>query len=191
MIHPNEISDIEEIGQIQSAPIQLIKTIGGLFIATAQMPGRNEPEVLAQGSHKGIVKYSLEKKFQNQATFQLIKSNEVAPPIRDYTEKLPEILAKKGFGLITARNDSGIVAVLNKDGEDVTKFIALKKNEDFYLQEPIFAKHQEAKMAQAMGVTRPVVEAILSDVLKMDGKSLTIKLGDLDKEISVKSKSTL
>lgn len=191
MIQPNEIENIEEIGQLQGNPIKLVKTIGGLFIATGKLPGRQNQEILASGSHKGIVKYSLEKKFAGTATFQLQKNMAAEAPIKDYTEKLPELMQKNGYELLTSRGATGLVAFLNKDGMDVSQYVALQKGEEFFLQEPIFCRIPEAKMAQALGVTRSAIEAVLTDVLRLDGTKLHIgpfENGKALQVIHVKSK---
>lgn len=174
MVQPKEIESIEEVGQIQGLPIKLVKLIGGLFLATGRAPGQAQESVLASGSHKGIVKFSLEKKFAGNAQFQLAKNIQAEAPIRDYTNTLPELMQKHGYELLTSRGGSGIVAFLNKNGLDVSQYVALQKGDEFYLQEPIFSRIPEAKMAQAFGVTRPAVEAILSDALKLEGSKLHI-----------------
>lgn len=174
MVTPQEIEKIEDIGEINGQPIKMIQTIGGLFIATGVLPGRNKQEVLAQGSHRGIVKYSLEKKFAGQAAFALQKNISAEAPIRDYSERLPELMRKHGYELLTSRGASGVVAFLNKDGKDVSQYVALQKGEEFFVQEPIFSRIPEAKMAQALGVTKSALEALLSDALILDGKKMHV-----------------
>lgn len=174
MVQPNEIEEVTDIGELGGAPIKLVKTIGGLFIATGLLNGKTQPEVLASGSHRGIVKYSLEKKYGGVATFNLAKSSNPEAPIRDYTEKLSENMQKHGFELLTSRGASGVVAFLNKDGLDVSQYVAIQKGEEFFLQEPIFSRIPEAKMAQAFGVTSSALNAILSDAKNLNGKKLHI-----------------
>lgn len=189
MISPSEIDSIEEIGELSGAPIRLIRTIGGLVLATGRLSARDSQDsILASGSHRGIVKFSLEKKFAGKAAFNLMKNHAVESPVLDHSESLPPLLKAKGYELLTTRGAAGIVVYLNKDGRDVSQYVALHKGEEFFMQEPIFSRIAEAKVAQALGITRPVIEAIVKDAKRLDGKRVhlgTIKEGKATLSIEI------
>lgn len=66
-ITPNEIRSVEEAGMLDNAPVKMICTKGGFWIAVGKPKGRFREEALAAGSHPAIVKFNLEKQFP---TFQ-------------------------------------------------------------------------------------------------------------------------
>ena len=99
-ITPNEIHSIEDAGTLDSAPVKMIRTKGGFWIAVGKPRGRFREEALAAGSHPAIVKYNLEKQYPGFEP-AMMKSEEFADGsvVSKHTHFLPENLRKSGHDI--------------------------------------------------------------------------------------------
>lgn len=125
-ITPNEIDTIEEAGILNSAPVKLIRTKGGFFIAVGNANGREE--ALAAGSHPAIVKYNLEKKFPG---FQpsMMKSEQFAEAqVERHSHFLSDELRKSGHDVYSLQNGVSVEFHVTKHGSNIGKVDASIEN---------------------------------------------------------------
>jgi hypothetical protein len=103
-ITPNEIHSIEDAGTLDNAPVKMIRTKGGFWIAVGKPKGKFREEALAAGSHPAIVKFNLEKQFP---AFQpsMMKSEAFAYSaiVEKHTHFLSEELRKSGHDIYSVQ----------------------------------------------------------------------------------------
>lgn len=109
-ITANEIEDIQEAGTMNGAPVKLLRTKGGFWIATGRLMNKQVEEALGVGSHPGIVKYNLEKQFPGQFQPIMMKSEISLNPavIEKHSKFLSEDLQKSGFDVYSVQTGSNI-----------------------------------------------------------------------------------
>lgn len=104
-ITPNEIHSIEEAGMLDSAPVKMIRTKGGFWIAVGKPRGKFREEAIAAGSHPAIVKFNLEKQYPG---FQpaMMKSAEFSDTtvVERHTHFLTEELRKSGHDIYSVQD---------------------------------------------------------------------------------------
>ena len=176
MIRPSEIKSIEEIGTLENSPVKLIRTIGGLWVATGRRRGKKQEEALAAGSHPAIVKYNMEKMFG--ATYQpLMAKSEgaIEPKVSEHTSQLSKRLIDKGYTLFSVQADSQIDFILSKSGIEVLKHEALIKGEslDFQAMKPKALEH--AQEAIKNDATRSVIMAAIDKASELGKDQITCK----------------
>jgi hypothetical protein len=113
---PNEIDSIEDAGMMNGAPVKLLRTKGGFWIATGRQRGKNSDEALAAGSHPAIVKYNLEKQFAQEFQPVMMKSEVSLNPavVTKHTHCLSEDLRKSGHDIYAIQTGSNIEFQLTK-----------------------------------------------------------------------------
>lgn len=103
-ITPNDIHSIEDAGTLDNAPVKMIRTKGGFWIAVGKPRGKYREEALAAGSHPAIVKFNLEKQFP---TFQptMMKSEEFADGaiVEKHSHFLSDDLRKGGHDIYSVQ----------------------------------------------------------------------------------------
>jgi hypothetical protein len=130
MIRPSEIKSVEEIGTLENSPVKMIRTIGGLWVATGRPRGRKDDEAIAAGSHPAIVKHNIEKTFgQNYQPHMHKSEGAVEPKVLDHTSKLEKSLIDKGYTLHSVQADTAVDFILSKSGVEVLKHEALVKSD--------------------------------------------------------------
>jgi len=183
MIRPSEIKSVEEIGTLENAPVKMIRTSGGLWVATGKPKGRREEEALAAGSHPAIVKHNLEKMYGQsyQAHFQK-SEGAIEPKVVDYSSKLEKTLLDKGYSLFSVQTDTAIDFVLSKSGVEVLKHEALVKAESLEFQALKSKALHYAQEAVQNGSTQSIIMAAIAQAgdLGKDQivcKNVTYKVG--------------
>jgi hypothetical protein len=104
-ITPNEIHSIEEAGTLDNAPVKMIRTKGGFWIAVGKPRGKFREEAIAAGSHPAIVKFNLEKQYPGfQPT--MMKSEEFSDStvVERHTHFLTEELRKSGHDIYSVQD---------------------------------------------------------------------------------------
>jgi hypothetical protein len=183
MLKPQEIEKIEEIGTLDGAPVKMIKTIGGFWVAAGRPKGKNQDEALAAGSHPAIVKYNVEKQYALRFTPMLAKS-----------EALPEPVVKrqmlKGnaetFTMHTVRHADRVEAVIEKlesgKSKTVLTQVALVKAEALEIQPDV--KIGDVALASSLkNVGANLVSAFASEAVDMKKEYVQ----NADKKISAEA----
>lgn len=124
-ISPKEIESVEDAGTMNAAPVKMIKTKGGLWIAVGRRKGQSTDEALSAGSHRAIVQYNMEKNF---AEFQpsLMKSEGAvdASVVDQHSHFLSDDLRKSGHDLYSVQDGNRIEFHVMKHGAKVTQIDA-------------------------------------------------------------------
>lgn len=124
-IKPQEVQSIQVIGKLNGQDVQLIKTHGGYNIAVG-MKKRNgkKAEVLAAGSHSGLVKFHLEKEYKADYEPALMKSEneEECGQITDKTQSLTQEMISKGLELFTINKNNQMDLIVTKYGLGLLKY---------------------------------------------------------------------
>lgn len=109
-LNPNEIDTIEDAGQMNGAPVKLLRTKGGFWIATGRQRGKNRDEALAAGSHPAIVKYNLEKQFAQDFQPAMMKSESAVNPavVTNHSHFLNDDLKKSGHDIYAIQTGMNI-----------------------------------------------------------------------------------
>jgi hypothetical protein len=116
-ITPNEIASIEEAGTLNNAPVKLIRTKGGFWIAVGRPKGKFREEALAAGSHPAIVKFNLEKEHPD---FQpsMMKSENFSDGllVEKHSHFLSDDLRKSGYDIYSVQDGSLVNFHITKYG---------------------------------------------------------------------------
>lgn len=123
ILKPSEIDNIETIGEMDGEPVEMIRTLGGLFVAVGKPKGKKQKEVLSAASHGAIAKYNVEKNYRDFRP-SLQKSEKFEPETIGLTELLPQDAQKKGHDLYLVKNESDMDFILTKHGIEVSKINA-------------------------------------------------------------------
>lgn len=119
-ITPNEIDSIEEAGTLDNAPVKMIRTKGGFWIAVARPKGRLKEEAVAAGSHPAIVRFNLEKMYP---TFQasLMKSEFLSDStvVDKHSHFLTEELRKSGHDVYSVQSGPDVEFHITKHNTNV------------------------------------------------------------------------
>jgi len=176
MIRPSEIKSVEEIGTLENSPVKMIRTIGGLYVATGRPKGRREDEAIAAGSHPAIVKHNVEKMYgQNYQAHMHKSEGAVEPQVVDHTAKLEKALVDKGYTLFSVQADAAIDFVLSKSGVEVLKHEAMVKAESIEFQALKPKAMQYANEAIQNGSTQSIIMAAIDKASDLNKDSIVCK----------------
>lgn len=120
-ISQNEISEISDFGDLSGFPVKLIRTRGGLYMASGRNGG-NQDTILTAGSHPAIVRHNLMKQFPNfRPAMQKSESLEENAVVVSHRHFLPQELRKASYDIISLAKSDGSIEfqVINKDSEKV------------------------------------------------------------------------
>lgn len=149
-ITPNEIDTIEDAGVLDNAPVKLIRTKGGFWIAIGKPKGKAREEALAAGSHPAIVKYNIEKQFPE---FQpaMMKSEAFSESIvvEKHSHFLPEQLRKSGHDIYSVQNGLNIEFQVTKQNIKVGSVTTTLENEAIVVKNMGIAKEFAKGIAAA------------------------------------------
>ncbi len=137
-IDNNDIASIEPFGLIDGKPVSLVKTKGGLNLAT--MTDRNGSEtVLGAASHQAILCYSVEKRFPS---FQpmIMKSEGLRLHAESHSHFLSDELRKSGHDIYSIENGNDIEFYVTKQNIKVASINGSKKDTYLQIQSPIIPK---------------------------------------------------
>jgi histone H3/H4 len=123
-LKPNEIEEIEQIGQLNGSPVRMIRCTGGFYVVLGKPKGKTQEEALGAASHGAIAKYNVEKQFPD---FQpsMAKSESVdSPKVAGFTQLLPQDMRKGGYEMFSLSKSNEIDYILTKHGSEVHSFHA-------------------------------------------------------------------
>jgi hypothetical protein len=148
ILKPSEIDKIETIGEMDGEPVEMIRTLGGLFVAVGKPKGKKQKEVLSAASHGAIAKYNVEKNFKDFRP-SLQKSEKFEPETIGISELLPKDLKKTGHDLYLIKNEASIDFVLTKNNIQVNKVTGTFSENSFVLRRP--DKSLDVGVARSIG----------------------------------------
>jgi hypothetical protein len=108
-----DIDSVEPFGMMDGKPVNLVKTKGGLCLATA-MDSKGQDTVLGAASHQAILCYSVEQRFP---TFQpmMMKSEGLSKiPADSHSHFLSDDLRKSGYDIYSIQKGNDIEFVVTK-----------------------------------------------------------------------------
>lgn len=163
-LKPNEIEEVENIGQLGGHPVKMVKTIGGFWIVVGRPKGKERDEALAAGSHPAIVKYNVEKQFSDFQPVLAKSEAESASNVTGFTELLPHDMRKSGYEMYSLSKGSEIDYILTKYGSEVHSFKATMSGESLK-----FTKAEKSLPESLRGFSR-VVTAVATRHASQAGK---------------------
>jgi hypothetical protein len=177
VIRPSEIKSVEEIGTLENSPVKMIRTIGGLWVATGRPKGRREEEALAAGSHPAIVKHNVEKMFgaSYQPMMAKSESSSLDPKVTEHTSQLSKALIDKGYTLFSVQAEGAIDFVLSKSGIEVLKHEAMIKGEGLEFQSMKPKAMEHAQEAIQNDATRSVIMAAIDKASELGKDQIVCK----------------
>lgn len=108
-ITPQEIDSVEEAGVLHNAPVKMIRTKGGFWIAVGKLRGKAREEALAAGSHPAIVKFNIEKAYPE---FQpaMMKSEHFSDTaqVEKHSHFLSDDLRKSGHDIYSIQDGNNV-----------------------------------------------------------------------------------
>ena len=120
-IKENEIASIENIGELEDQPVEMIRTHGGLFIGLGVAKGKSQKEILAAGSHPALIKYTIEKNHRNFRPSLQKSESGIPEDVVGFTEFLPLNLRKSGHDLFMVKSPLDMKFILTKHGTEIGK----------------------------------------------------------------------
>ena len=160
MITPNEVENIEDIGELDGSPVQIIQTKGGLYVAAGRPNGKKDPEFLAASSHPAVVKFNVEKQFKGRFRPALNKSETGSEPVvMHHDQYLSSGLANKGYSIYTIQKDLDVTAIVTKFGVEIMRQEALIKAESLELDKT-FVKGLQSREAVEGEITKSLLKAV-------------------------------
>jgi hypothetical protein len=176
VIKPSEIKSVEDIGFMDNSPVKMVRTIGGLFVATGKLAGRKEEEALAAGSHPGIVKHNIEKMYGAKYQPTLAKSEgAIEEPVTEHTSQLDSSLSNKGYSLHSVQSNNQIDFVVSNRGIEVLKHTALIKAETFEFQQPEPKSYARSEELLKNNVTKSIILAAIDKANELGKTSISCK----------------
>jgi hypothetical protein len=149
-ITPNEIESIEEAGMMNQAPVKLIRTKGGFWIAVGRLKGKNTEEAIGAGSHPAIVKFNLEKQYPDfqpaMMKSEYFSDNEV---VERHSHFLSDALRKSGHDIYSVQNGTDIKFHITKHNLEVSSVKANLVEDSLVINELKMGKEFARAMAGA------------------------------------------
>lgn len=133
-IQPSEIESVEEIGMLDEAPVKLVRTSGGLFLAVGKLKNKNQEEVLSAGSHSAVVKYNVEKSFRHYQP-SMMKSEQESEVVSGMSELLSKSDRDSGFDVYAIKKSGGLTIMATKHNVEVFRLEAERTDDALVLHE--------------------------------------------------------
>lgn len=168
-LKPSEIDSVENMGEIDGNGVNLVRTVGGLYLAVGKKK-KTDPsqEVLGFGSHPAIVRYNVQKSISSFRPAMMKSEGEVESEIYQFSPLLGSSLVEKGFDLYTIKKSEDYEFVITKNQMEILKFNASQKDDVLDLQK------SETFIPLSM---KPLVKALKKAVASIASEeNLTIKL---------------
>lgn len=149
----NDIASVEPFGMIDGKPVNLVKTRGGLNLATVA-DAKGGETVLGAASHQAILCYTVEQQYPR---FQpmLMKSESEAKPLADsHSHFLSDEHRKAGIDIFSVQNGNSIEFYVTKLNMKVGSVNASLENGELLVKsmDPLkeFAHSMSAAISEKM-----------------------------------------
>lgn len=129
-IHENDIASIEPFGMMDGKQVNLVRTKGGLNLATTSDKS-GQDTVLGAASHQAILSYTIEQRFPS---FQpmIMKSEGLKLNAESHSHFLSDDLRKSGHDIYSIQNGNDIDFFITK--QNIKVACANGSIKDSYLQ---------------------------------------------------------
>lgn len=157
-ISENDIDSIEPFGMMDGKPVNLVRTRGGLNLAT-MMDAKGAETVLGAASHQAILCYSVEQRFPN---FQpmIMKSEGLKLSAENHSHFLSDDLRKSGHDIYSIQNGNAVDFYVTKQNMKVALVNSLIQDNYLNIESPSVLKEY------VNGISSAVSEKALSSGLK-------------------------
>ena len=171
-ISPADIAEIEDCGELNGAPVKMIKTTGGYYIAIGKNK-RGQTRPIGTGPHKAICVFMVEKMYPGFRP--LIAKNEGDnPEVTDLTKNLEEDKIARGYTLHSIReNECNHKVVLSHHLAQVASADVQIFEDSAKMGVPVFNSDYRIK-----GLRKSFYEGILSVAEKEGAKNISITKED-------------
>lgn len=120
-ITPNEIDSVEDCGMLNQAPVKLLRTKGGFWIAIGRSKVGKSEEALSAGSHPAIVKYNLERAFPEfQPAMMKSELFSDSTKVEKHSHFLSDTLRKSGHDVYSVHSGEKIEFHVTKHNAKVS-----------------------------------------------------------------------
>jgi tRNA pseudouridine-54 N-methylase len=149
-LNPSEIESTEEIGMLNGKPVRILKTKGGFQIAVGVPRGKRDEEALAAGSHRAVVLWNVEQKF-NEFQPAMMKSESFSEKlvVEKHSHFLPEALRKSGHDIYSIQKGPIVNFHITKHEINVSSVKAQFDKQTLVLAELSIPKDFVAALAAA------------------------------------------
>ena len=148
-IKPQEIHSIEDAGMLDNAPVKMIRTKGGFYIAVGKARGKAQEEALAAGSHPAIVKYNMEKQYPQFQPVMMKSEANIAPVVDKHSHFLSDELRKSGHDIYSIQNGPTVDFQITKQNFKVASVKGVFQNEELVLRNLNMSKEFAKALAGA------------------------------------------
>jgi|SRR5581483_179082 len=149
-ITPNEIDTVEHAGELNKNPVKMVRTKGGFWIAVGRPKGKQREEALAAGSHPAIVRYNLEKQYEDfqpaMMKSELLQDNSV---VESHSHYLSDSLRKSGHDIYSVQNGNDVEFHITKQNMKVSTVPGKIENDSLVLKELNIPREFSKAMAGA------------------------------------------
>jgi hypothetical protein len=158
----NDIASIEPFGMLDGKPVNLVRTKGGLNLAT-MMDAKGQDSVLGAASHQAILCYTVEQRFP---TFQpmIMKSEGLKLNAESHSHFLSDDLRKSGHDIYSVQNGNHIEFYVTKQNIKVGYDNGKIEGDTLILTPPVFPHATD--MGLWNGLSKAVSEKALTSGLK-------------------------
>lgn len=164
-LKPSEIEEVKVIGSIEGKPVKLIRTAGGFWMAVGAPKGKSKEEALAAGSHSAIVKYNVQKQYQEYEPVLEKSESEIEPAVIGLSELLSKSARNKGYDLYSLKKNNEIDYVITKFGSETISFHATVTEDAIVLSKPNKTVNQ---LSKGFGIGSAVTQALVRDALDLN-----------------------
>ena len=124
----SEILDISILGNLDGQEVKMIRTVGGLCLATGHPKGKGLT-VLGASSHPAILKHSVSKQFSNFRPSLMKSENGQPETVTSLSQYLDPSLSLTGWDLYSLKRDNKINYAFARFGQEEGQIEAILKND--------------------------------------------------------------
>lgn len=126
-ISDNDIASVEPFGIIEGKPVSLVKTKGGLNLATME-DSRGQDTVLGAASHQAILCYTIEQRFPKFQPMIMKSEGGIKFEAESHSHFLSDDLRKSGHDIYSIQNGDDIQFYITKQNIKVACVNSSKKD---------------------------------------------------------------
>lgn len=150
-IDPSEIHSVKTIGQLNDNEVALVTLKGGFNIAVGKKDRKsNKNEVLAGGSHPGIVLHQVNKSYSGFVE-SISKSETEYYKLEDFSQMVNK--NESGYQLLTIEESDKIGFYVLKNDEELGGYLITKNDNEFNKMEFLglsIEKNEREQIASAL-----------------------------------------
>jgi hypothetical protein len=168
-LKPSEIESVDQIGELEGAPVKMVKTKGGFYIALGRSQRAGQEEALAGGSHPAIVKYNIEKKFRNfQPAMEKSESFDDKETVIGLSELIAKDFRQKGYDMYALKKGEQTSYIISQYNNEIVRYETKSKEDGLYLSSP----SKKVTDEESSVVSRAIVSAALQEASELGKTSI-------------------